>query len=406
VRRGRLGLAVAAVVVGATSLLVEGPAAAGGVANYQAMASAEGVRVGIAATGAPVTNQVVDAASPVAQATLDSTNGSAAMASAAYPGDLVVTAPGLVSGLTAGQTSGVIPQYPVIAVAGSTSKPQATTDAPGATMEAAGDDRHAEATATTGPSSQFGGAGSYTASAKVTVDGDSVTSTASSVVTGTSIGPLAIGRVTATSKASRAPGQPVTRTATFAAEGITVAGVGVSYTPAGLVLAGTTVPLEASPLKSVLESAGLTAHVVGAENTDDGVVSAGLVITRTQDLPLPVSPASATYTIGRAVVSVANTTVASGVLGVADDGAPAANVPVAEGPDVSSAPQPAAVRGGGAGAPPATRATERIGTVAAAHRLPRSFDLRTVYAVLLVGIGLVVIVMELLRRRGVRTSWI
>ncbi|MBV8957994.1 MAG: hypothetical protein JO087_04435, partial [Actinobacteria bacterium] len=58
-RRGRLGLAVAAVVVGATSLLVEGPAAAGGVANYQAMASAEGVRVGIAATGAPVTNQVV-----------------------------------------------------------------------------------------------------------------------------------------------------------------------------------------------------------------------------------------------------------------------------------------------------------------------------------------------------------
>ena len=68
-------------------------AATGGA--FRGVAAAEGVRIGVVGGGAPVTNQVVDGASPIAQAALDSTAGSSALGSVAYPGDLVVTAPGL-----------------------------------------------------------------------------------------------------------------------------------------------------------------------------------------------------------------------------------------------------------------------------------------------------------------------
>jgi hypothetical protein len=43
---------------------------------------------------------------------------------------------------------------------------------------------------------------------------------------------------------------------------------------------------------------------VAAETTPDGVVSAGLVVSRTQELPTAVSPVTVTYTFGRALAAV------------------------------------------------------------------------------------------------------
>src|SRR5439155_15890184 len=72
----------------------------------------------------------------------------------------------------------------------------------------------------------------------------------------------------------------------------------------GLVLSGSTTPVSASPLQSVLDGAGIAVRVVRAEKTDDGIVSAGLVVTRSQDLPAAISPATVTYVFGRAAAGV------------------------------------------------------------------------------------------------------
>ena len=134
-----MAASVAILVVGGVFLSGRPDAAtAGGQAGFRGSASAEGVRTGVVAAGAPLTNQVVDGASPISQAAVDSTSGSTALASTAYPGDLIITAPGLVAGFSGGKTSGTLPEYPLIAAAGSTGRPEAKADAPGSSMRASG----------------------------------------------------------------------------------------------------------------------------------------------------------------------------------------------------------------------------------------------------------------------------
>jgi hypothetical protein len=71
-----------------------------------------------------------------------------------------------------------------------------------------------------------------------------------------------------------------------------------------LVVAGTTTPVSASPLQPVLDGAGISIRPLAAEATPDGVVSAGLVVSRTQELPTAISPVTVSYTFGRALAAV------------------------------------------------------------------------------------------------------
>ena len=301
-RRAIAGLALFGV---ASLVSPSAPTAATGGA-FRGVAAAEGIRVGVSAVGAPVTNNVVDGASPIAQAAIDSTSGSSALASVAYPGDVVVTTPGLLAGVSGGQLSGV-PPYPLLATAGSTTTSEQTVEGPGSTMRAAAGDRRAEAIARSGaaPAAEGGPAPAWVTSAIVEVDDAGVvTSTAASEVTGVTVGPLTLGRVTARSAVRRAPGADPTRETTFDASGITVGDAAVALTPAGLVVAGTTTPVSASPLQPVLDGAGISVRPLVTEDTPDGVVSAGLVITRTQELPTAISPVTVSYTFGRAMAAV------------------------------------------------------------------------------------------------------
>jgi hypothetical protein len=291
---------------GMATLLSPSPPTAATGGAFRGVAAAEGIRIGVWAVGAPVTNSVIDGASPIAQAALDSTSGSSALASVAYPGDLVVTTPGLLAGVSNGQLSGV-PPYPLLATAGSTTTPEQKVDGPGSTMRAAAADRRAEATARSGtaPLAEGGPAPAWATSSFVEADDAGVvTSLALSDVTGLTIGPLTLGRVTARSLARRAPGADPTRETTFEATGVNVGGQGVALTPAGLVVAGTTTPVSASPLQPLLDGAGISVRPVAAETTPDGVVSAGLVVSRTQELPTAISPVTVTYTFGRALAAV------------------------------------------------------------------------------------------------------
>ena len=298
--------AVALGLFGLATLLSPSPPTAATSGAFRGVAAAEGIRVGVSAVGAPVTNSVVDGASPIAQAVVDSTSGSSALASVAYPGDLVVTTPGLLAGVSGGQLSGV-PPYPLLATAGSTTTAEQKVDGPGSTMRAAANDRRAEATARSGAAAlaEGGPAPAWATSSFVEADdAGAVTSLALSDVTGVTIGPLTLGRLTARSVVRRAPGADPIRETTFDATGLSIGGQAVALTPAGLVVAGTTTPVSASPLQPVLDGAGISVRPLAAETTPDGGVSAGLVVSRTQELPTAISPVTVSYTFGRALAAV------------------------------------------------------------------------------------------------------
>jgi hypothetical protein len=218
----------------------------------------------------------------------------------------VVTTPGLLAGVSGGQLSGV-PPYPLIATAGSTTVPEQKVDGPGSTMRAAATARRAEATARSGAAApaEGGPAPAWATSSFVEADDAGVvTSLGLSDVTGVAVGPLTLGHVTARSVVRRAPGEEPARETAFAATGLMVGDTAVALTPAGLVVAGTTTPVSASPLQPILDAAGVSVRSLAAENTADGVVSAGLVVTRTQELPTAISPVTITYTFGRSLAAV------------------------------------------------------------------------------------------------------
>jgi hypothetical protein len=309
-RVARRAIAALALFGAATLVSPSAPTAAtatsSGRTAFRGVAAAEGIRVGVSAVGAPVTNSVVDGASPIAQASVDSTSGSSALASVAYPGDLVVTTPGLLAGVSGGQLSGV-PPYPLLATAGSTTTPEQIVEGPGSTMRATAAARRAEAIARSGAAPAAEGAPAPAWLTSSTVEADDagiVTSTAASEVTGVIIGPLVLGRVTASSMVRRAPGGEPGWATSFEATGLTIDGTGVVLMPDGLVVAGTTTPVSASPLQPVLDGAGISVRLLTVETTPDGVISAGLVVTRTQELPTAISPVTVSYTFGRALAAV------------------------------------------------------------------------------------------------------
>ncbi|MBA3652831.1 MAG: hypothetical protein H0W70_01405 [Actinobacteria bacterium] len=398
-------IGAAATALAITAALVVAPAMGAAASEpfvFRGTASAEGVRVGVVASGAPLTNHVVDTASPIAQAAVDSTAGSSALASIAYPGDFIVTAPGLVAGFSGGRTSGSIPPYPLVVIAGSDTVPKSHAEAPGSTMQAAADDGSAEGSATTS-----GGTGAtFSASAKVTASAAGIVdANATSTAEGATIGPVVVGNITARSAASRSTGRPVTRTSSFAAAGITIAGVGVSLTSDGLVLAGTTTPLDASPLTAVLAAAGVSVTFVRAEPTEDGIVSAGLIITRSQDLPAVITPATVTYTFGRAAAAASVATL-SAIGGLDLSPVAESNTPgPVDGPSLTAALGLPSLAASGlttdAAGLTAARPTRRAGQPTARGL----FDLTTVYVVLVMAAGVAGIILELLRHLGVRFLW-
>lgn len=425
--------AVLAVVLAVGS----GPGVARGQGSFRGVAAAEGVRVGLVAGGAPVANQVVDGASPIAQAELDSTNGSSAFASLLYPGDVVVTTPGLLAGFSGGQTSDFIGPYPLIAIAGSTTVPESSVEAPGGSMRARGTDRQAAATTTAGPAGQPGETATVATAATVERHADdTVVAQATSTVASATIGPVVLGRVTARSVATRDTAGTLTRESSFDATGITVDGVGVKLTPDGLLIADTNVPVSASPLQPVLDEARVSLRYVAAEHTEDGVISAGLVVSRVQELPGSITPVAVSTTFGRASAGVSGVALGGGVVdggplpspgdllvgvpGPADAEAPAGtDVPVAGRVPVTGAPVPLPgvygpvgsgsgpeTGGPGAGAPQQVAAPEaRPALRGSFDGSVELFDASGLYLVLVAGALSAGMVLELLRRLGVTRRW-
>jgi hypothetical protein len=90
----------------AAAVLAMAPTGAGGAdapatpTSYEALASAEGVRVSLGAPGFVAVDTFIDGGGPISQSVIDGLGNSQAFASLPYPGDLAISGPGLLAGLT------------------------------------------------------------------------------------------------------------------------------------------------------------------------------------------------------------------------------------------------------------------------------------------------------------------
>jgi hypothetical protein len=302
--RRRAAIAAIAVGLGAIGSAALLPVDAGAAGGFTAFASAEGVRAIVTADGFPIASTPFDGGLPVAQVGLDSLGGGTGFASIAYPGDLVVSLPGLVAGLTNGGLPPV-PSYPIIAKADGL-HPDATVDSPGSTMEAHSTDRSAASAATAGVQSGDIGLAPLRASADAKVDDDGTVRVSSvSSATGFSVGPLRIGDVRATASVTLGPDGKLVRDADFTVSVLDVAGVKLGFGDQGLVLAGTKIPLDLNgPVGSLLTGSGVSLKTLKREDTPSGVVAGGLEITFDEATGLAVSRVQVTLALGRASASI------------------------------------------------------------------------------------------------------
>ena len=324
--------ALACVVVGIAGLGVT-TAGAGAVQSgpgpdrtYAASAEAEGLRVTFEAPQFLVVSTLFDAANPISQATLESTGVSRAFASAPYPGDLVVTAPGTLAAF-GGPSLPVA--YPFYVAASQPETPKASLADPAGAYSLAATADPAVSTAAGRVSAPKGPVVHTEARTEQAADG-TVRAVASSVVEGlvAGDGALTIGKVTSTVETVSRPGaaQPeVTRK--FEITGARVGDTAVEITPDGVKLPGGALPVgsAAAPVQEALAKAGLDVKVEGDEALQGGGTARTLLIRSHQQAPLPGAPNGVlTLRIGGAA-----TTVLTGAAANVDlPGSPGAGAPI------------------------------------------------------------------------------
>ncbi|MCU1692603.1 MAG: hypothetical protein JWM64_1694 [Frankiales bacterium] len=333
-------------VMGCTLAAVAAPALGAATLSFDATVDATTGRYTVTVPGGPVADTIVDAGGNRAQSRLSSTGSSTAVASAPYPGDVVLGAPGLAS------TFGVpvpVPEYPAYAQSSNPSrKEQVVVEGP-ITVSA----RSTEAASTGKAVVGAAGATSSEATASVQQDGAEVVAEGETLVRGVELGPIKIDAVVSRAVATRSP-KGLTTSSTLRAVGLTVAGQAVTLDDRGLTLAGTTVPLgAAAPLVAAAERAGVSMRYLAPRKTPTGVVSGGLELSSTQAVPqVPGGPAveegTVTLVLGQTSASIAGAA-------FDDTVAPTGGPPPATGnaPDAAEAPPAAADQPVAAGDDPA-----------------------------------------------------
>jgi hypothetical protein len=373
--------------------------------SFDAVAGADGVRVSGLVPGAPLSPQVVDKATPVAQALVNGLGESRAFAFAPYPGDNALSLPGTLFPLVGLPAP---PSYPLMAASESPTQPESTISQPGLTLAAKSDELASTAKATVGGDAGANAVGRAMTSAGAKADretGEVVAEAASTVESATFEGVLRIGATHATAKVVQPPTGPAKLEASFSAEGVTIAGTTVGVTDKGFVLPGSTAAVpDTSGLSPVLDQAGISMVFLEPVVGEYSVVSGGLVVTVPVALP-DRDPVLTTYTFGRASASAQG--VVAGVVPI-DDSTDVPPTPDGSGSVLGSGSSPGAVASpslpgptgeGGSVVPPsaaAPAAAQRAVPMASAV----SFYLVLVAAAVVAATGAV-----LVRLFGVRLLW-
>lgn len=312
-RRGRVWVVTCAF---ATALLAVSPAAArpdppvepGGVAHspgtFSGGASADVVRANLSIPDYLIVQDFLDGGGPSAQAVLDSLGVSRGFASFPYPGEVGVAATGLVSILTGFS----LPSYPFLASSDHPVQPSAEVDQPGLHLHATSDETSSEASAGFGESADGAGGGGF-ADASVTVDDDGTITAKASSRAGLTIGSVTIDGVRAEAAVTRSA-DDIDRSSSLVVGEIDIAGVGVSLTDRGLVLAGTPlIPIDVvTGLTDALSIGDTTIEFLPETVTEDSVISAGLRISVSQMVEAIGHPVNVSYTIGQAFATANGST--------------------------------------------------------------------------------------------------
>ena len=302
--------ALSCLVVGVIGAALAGAGTAGSAPDtgrtFAASAEAEGLRITFDAPQFLVVSTLFDAANPISQATLESTGVSRSFASAPYPGDLIVTAPGT---LAAFGGPSLPAQYPFYVAANHPEAPKAALDGPGGAYSLAASAEAGRSTAT-GRLSVDKGPVVRTETLTETLDDGAVRAVASSVTEGlvAGDGALTISRVISTVETVSRPGaaEPAV-TRRFEITGAKVGDTAVEVTPDGVKAGGGGLPVgqAAQPVQAALAKAGLDVRVESDEALQGGGTARTLVIRSTQQAPLPGAPQGVlTIRVGGAATAV------------------------------------------------------------------------------------------------------
>ncbi|MCA1845336.1 MAG: hypothetical protein LC792_19505 [Actinobacteria bacterium] len=299
-RRIKSRVGVAALAVGLPLVAFAAMAPADGTTSFSGVAAADGVRFTTSAPGFLVVEDFVDGGGPTAQAAVSDVEGNRGFASVPYPGELAIAGPGLFAIATGQQFPG---HYPFHVASAHPSTPKNEYEAPGLSMKTQADATSAQSAARFGPNDE-GDVGGARSTARVAKEAEGITSEATGVANAVKVGPVEILGFTSTAKVHRAAtGQPE-RSSSMAFRVMKIADTAVGVRDGQFVVAGTTVPLDGfAPVQKALADAGVTVEFVKATDTDDGVVSPGIQITRKQPADAAGTVMVVRYTLGRALAA-------------------------------------------------------------------------------------------------------
>ena len=330
----RVGVAAAALGLPLVAFVATAPAESS--SSFSGVASADGLRITTSAPGFLVVEDFIDAGGPTAQAAVSDVEGNRGFASVPYPGELAIAGPGLFAIATGQQFPG---HYPFYVASAHPTTPKSGYDAPGLSMQTQSDAGSSQSAARFGPSDD--GPGGARSSAKVVHGADGMTSEATGTADLVKVGPVEVAGFTSRAKVTRAPGGEPQRSSSMEFSAMKIGDTPVGVRDGQFVVAGTTVPLSGfAPAQKALADAGVSVEVVQATKTDDGVVSPGIQITRTQDAAAAGTKLVVRYTLGRALAA-AKAEAGSGSAGVDLGGTPDVGSPgTGPAPAPSAAPAP------------------------------------------------------------------
>jgi hypothetical protein len=362
--------------------------------TYDAVASADGLRLEVRTPGLFLSN-LFDGGLPVAQAESNSLGRSQSFAAMPYPGESVAAVGSLLLpllGLPA------LPPYPLQASAAYPSNPEYTASAGAYVMDADGRADGAKGSVTAGVSAGGDQAGYLEVSATTSADPDTgeVVARGRTLVQGASVaGLISIGKVEALAEVRGGPTGTPKRTSSFEVEGLSVAGVRLAVTAKGVELLSLgSVPLPDVGLQQVLDAAGIHLEYLQAKEVEGGVISAGLSITFPAPFPPPYNM-TLTVTLGRArAMADISTNGATGDAGadLTDGGT--------VGFETSGLTPPLGSDTGRVSSPPAAPRTRTVSSVG-----PLTASATSFYAVLVAAAIVALLSVALIRRSGGKPKW-
>ncbi|HEY2832600.1 MAG TPA: hypothetical protein VGJ14_09255 [Sporichthyaceae bacterium] len=390
----------------ATASLGATGADAAGSSVFAATAAASGVRMTVELPDAPATDTPVDGGGPTAQASLSSLGESIGYAAFPDPGGLVISAPGLIAGLSQSPISP--PEYPLFVSSDATTKPNASLDAGPYALSAVSDAVSSHAAATAGLLSDAGAAANVSSIASVTSNAGRVISAGTTDVEGLTIGALTVSQIRSSAQLAQNPDGSSTPTSDLELTGLRVGNNPIQLAPDALNLANAaTIPLPiGAAANELLKAQGITVEVLGVRATKGTVVSPALQIRFPSPVP-DLGTAIVTIVIGNSVASLSTTTgegsnhAGSGAVIAPGSGTPTTG---GVGDALGSVGIAGTAPGAGRAADIASVSADQTGTaLVIPPQLP--IDISSLYVVCALAIAVLFTMSQLIRLAGVRARW-